>query len=75
MPDTKCMNTLLQLQAATIAARLRTGDKHISVQGSAGRVDVVRAVPPESGRGRYTVTVLAAGLTPAEAVAHLEAMQ
>ena len=40
-----------------------------------GRIDVVRAVPPTSGRGRYTVTVLAAELTPADAVAYLNGMQ
>ena len=67
--------SMFQLQAATLAARAKTGDQHIGTQVAKGRVDVVRAVPPESGRGRYTVTVLRAGLTPAQAVAHLEAMQ
>jgi hypothetical protein len=66
---------LPQLQAATQQARVATGDKHIGTQVARGLVDVVRAVPPASGRGRYTVTVLRAGLTPAQAVAHLEAMQ
>lgn len=66
---------LFQLQAATNKARAATGDKHISTQVAKGRVDVVRAVPPVSGRGRYTVTVLAASLTPADAVAYLDAMQ
>lgn len=69
------MNTLIQLQTATRAARAKTGDKHISTQVHQGRFDVVRAVPPVSGRGRYTVTVLAAGLTPVGAVAYLGAMQ
>ena len=69
------MNTLLQLQAATLAARAKTGDSHLGTQVAKGLVDVVRAVPPASGRGRYTVTVLRGGLTPAQAVAHLEAMQ
>jgi hypothetical protein len=66
---------LFQLQAATNKARIVTGDKHISTQVSRGLVDVVRAVPPVAGRGRYAVTVLRGGLTPAQAVAHLEAMQ
>ncbi len=66
---------IFQLQAATRKARAKTGDKHIGTTIKQGRVDVVRAVPPASGRGAYTVTVLLAGLTPAEAVAHLEAMQ
>lgn len=69
------MNTLLQLQFATRVARANTGDSHIGTQVARGLVDVVRAVPPASGRGRYTVTVLQAGLTPAQAVAHLEAMR
>lgn len=66
---------LFQLQAAANKARVATGDKHIATQVARGLVDVVRAVPPASGRGRYTVTVLRGGLTPAQAVAHLEAMQ
>lgn len=66
---------MFQLQAATNKARAATGDKHIATQVARGLVDVVRAVPPASGRGRYTVTVLRGGLTPAQAVAHLEAMQ
>lgn len=69
------MNTLFQLQAATLAARVKTGDSHIGTQVAKGLVDVVRAVPPASGRGCYTVTVMHGGLTPAQAVAHLEAMQ
>ena len=69
------MNTLIQLQAATIAARAKTGDCHIGAQVARGLVDVVRAVPPATGRGRYTVTVLHAGLTPAAAVAALVAMR
>lgn len=66
------MQTLIQLQAATLAARAKTGDKHIGTQAANGRFDVVRAVP--SVRGRYTVTVLAAGLTAADAVAYLGAL-
>jgi hypothetical protein len=66
---------MFQLQAATLKARAATGDKHIGTQVTKGLVDVVRAVPPATGRGAYTVTVLRGGLTPAQAVAHLEAMQ
>lgn len=69
------MQALFQLQAATLAARVKTGDKHIGTQVANGRIDVVRAVPPASGRGRYTVTVLAASLPLADAVAYLGAMQ
>ena len=66
---------LFQLQEATEKARAATGDKHIGTQVSRGLVDVVRAVPPAAGSGRYAVTVLRSGLTPAQAVAHLESMQ
>lgn len=69
------MNTLLQLQAAVNAARARTGDQHIGTQVGKGGIDVVRAVPPASGRGKYAVTVLRAGLTPAQAVEFLGSMQ
>ena len=74
-PPKRSMSTLLQLQAATVAARDRTGDKHIGTQVARGLVDVIRAVPPASGRGRYTVTILRSGLSAAQAVAHLESMR
>ena len=63
---------LMQLQAATNKARTATGDQHIGTRVARGLVDVVRAVP--AARGTYTVTVLRAGLTPAQAVKHLESM-
>lgn len=69
------MDTLMQLRAAVLFARNRTGDQHIGTQARAGLVDVVRTVPPESGRGSYTVTVLRADLTADEAVDFLDAMQ
>lgn len=62
------MQNLIALMAAVNEARARTGDKHIGTQAHSGLVDVVRAVPPESGKGRYTVTVLRADLTAAEAI-------
>lgn len=69
------MTDLFALQAATLAARAKTGDQHIGTQVKHGRFDVVRAVPPVSGRGSYTVTVLAASLTPSDAVAYLGRMR
>lgn len=69
------MQALFKLQSATLAARAKTGDKHIGTQVKQGRIDVVRAVPPASGRGRYTVTVLAASLPLADAVSYLGSMQ
>jgi hypothetical protein len=69
------MATLHTIREATLAARARTGDQNIGTQVARGLVDVVRAVPPASGRGRYTVTVLAVGLALADAVAYLSRMQ
>ena len=65
---------MFKLQAAIIAARVRTGDKHIGMQVARGLIDVVRAVPPANGRGKYAVTVLRAGLTQEQAISHLNAM-
>lgn len=67
--------SLQSIRAATLKARAATGDKNIGTQVAAGLVDVVRAVPPTTGRGRYTVTILRTGLTPAQAVQFLEALQ
>lgn len=67
--------TVNDLRQATLAARKRTGDKNIGTQVSKGVFDVVRAVPPASGRGTYTTTILAARLTAAQAVEFLDAMQ
>lgn len=69
------LNIMMNLQSATLAARTRTGDKHIGTDVSKGVVDVIRAVPPASGRGFYTKTILKAGLTPAQAVDFLGSMQ
>jgi hypothetical protein len=69
------MATLHTIREATLAARARTGDQNIGTQVARGLVDVVRAVPPASGRGRYTVTILRASATPKQAVEFLGAMQ
>jgi hypothetical protein len=63
-----------KIQHATIAARARTGDQFIGTSIQRGRYNIVRAVPPASGRGFYSVTTLKPGLTPEEAVAFLDAM-
>ena len=51
------MNNSLQimqaLRTATLAARARTGDQHIGTRAGSGVVDVVRSVPPASGRGAW----------------------
>lgn len=68
------MQAPLQLQAAILAARTQTGDRRIGVQVENGFVDVVCATPFSGKRGAYTVTVLRASLTPAQAVAFLQGM-
>jgi len=69
------MKTLLELQAATIAARAKVGDKHISTRVSGGLIDVVRAVPPANMIGPYDVAVICSGLTPAQAIKFLGEMK
>jgi hypothetical protein len=64
--------TLNRLQTAIVAARRRTGDPHVGAQVSKGCVDVVRAVPPASGRGQYAVKVICGGLSPDAAVSFLD---
>ena len=60
------MNALFKLQSATLAARQRTGDKHIGTRVNAGRVQIVRAVPGK--RGVFDVTPLTGWLTTEEAL-------
>lgn len=66
------MNALFQLQQATLAARQRTGDKHIGTRIEAGRVQVVRAVP--TTRGRFDVLPLSGWMTAQEAVDAIRAI-
>ena len=68
-------NMIHQLQAAAIAARRATGDRNIGIQAHSGIVDIVRAVPPASGVGKYSVTILLANLTPSDAVRELLGMR
>lgn len=69
------MITISQLQAATLAARARTGDATIGTQIKAGRLQVVRVTYPAGKRGRSVVTPASDWLTAAECIARLEAMQ
>jgi hypothetical protein len=64
---------LFQLQAATLAARERTGDKTIGTRVDSGRVQVVSVT--YSPRGRSTAVPLSDWLPAADAVRALEAMQ
>lgn len=73
--DTDALKAMQRLQAATIAARTRTGDVRVSTQLSGGRVAVVYATPPASGRGAYAVEVIRDGLTVNQATAFLDAMK
>lgn len=69
------MATFSELRQATLDARERKQDAAIGVQVHQGLYDVVRAIPPASGRGAYTIDCLSAGLTADGAVKFLEAMQ
>lgn len=68
------MHALKELQTAVLAARARGAEPFVGTQVNKGRMDIVRAVPPMSGRGRYAVTVLRAGLSLPEAVAFVSAL-
>lgn len=73
--DTDALKAMQRLQAATVAARTRTGDARVSTQLSGGLVAVVYATPPASGRGSYVVEIIRDGLTIDQAVAFLDAMK
>ena len=60
----------LDLRAAAVAARERTGNPNIGTRVDAGRVQLITAAYDE--RGAATVTPLSDWLTPAEAVVALE---
>ena len=70
----QAMIVMQQLQAATQKAREKTGDERIGTRANAGRIDIIRAEPRESGRGSYVIETLKTGLTADEAVTFLEAM-
>jgi hypothetical protein len=63
---------LLKLQAATLAARQRTGDKTIATRAEAGRVQVVRVTYDATGKS--TVEPLVAPMPTADAISYLRAM-
>lgn len=67
------MEAMFKIQAATLAARQRTGDKTIGTRVQAGRVQVVRVT--FNAAGKATVSAVTEPLTAADAVASLEAMQ
>ena len=68
------MSKLATLQQTVLAARSRPNGANVGTQISKDRVDVVRAVPPASGRGRYAVTILCGGLSLSEAIAYVAAL-
>lgn len=70
------LDELGRIRNAVKAARERTADPRLSVQvGASGAVDIVRAVPPESGRGRYVVTIVRASLSVEEAIRALDELK
>ena len=66
------MRELQQIQAATNAARLRTGNPHVGTRIKAGRCQVVHA-EQSAQSGRFDVVALSDYLSLADAVAFLEA--
>lgn len=66
------MQSLIKLQAATIAARTRTGDKTIATNAEAGAVRVVRV--SYDAAGNSTVVELTKGVTVDGAVEFLNAI-
>jgi hypothetical protein len=67
------LQKLQALQAATLKARLVTGDERIGTMANKGRLDIVLVSRP-SGRGRTSVETIRSGLTLSEAIAALESM-
>lgn len=63
---------LAQIQAATLAARTRTGDATIGTQVKAGKVQIVRVT--YNAKGKSTVTPASDFLPIPEAVAALNAL-
>jgi hypothetical protein len=68
------MATFTELRQATLAARERTQDPTFGVQVHQGLYDVVRAIPPASGRGKYVIDYQRAGLTADGALSFLNAL-
>lgn len=64
--------TLAKLQAATTAARARTGDRRIGVRVEAGRLQIVTVTPLPDGTS--AVESISDWVTADEAVAFLDAM-
>jgi hypothetical protein len=70
----KTMATFSELRTATLAARERTQDPTFSLQVCQGTYDVVRAIPPATGRGKYTIDYQSAALNSDEALEYLNAL-
>lgn len=66
------MQELLNLQAATLAARTRTGDKSISTSAKSGFIRVVRVV--YNAKGTSTVTPMSSDLSAVKAIEFLNAL-
>lgn len=56
-------NIMHRLRAATLAARMATGDKRISTQIKQQRINIVVVTKREDKRGTCDVRVIAEGLT------------
>lgn len=75
MPTLNIMQTIRQVQAATLAARTRLADDTIGTRAESGRLQVVRVTYPAGKRGAANVVPCSDWLAPSEVVAYLGAMQ
>ena len=66
------MQTIMQFRAATTAAQVRTGDKTISTNVKAGKIQVCRVT--FNATGKSTVTPITGYLAVNDALAHLSQM-
>jgi len=72
MPTFTISHSLRALQAATISARERSGDKHIGTTAERGMFTVVRVIP--NGRKAATVTPLSQPMPIHDAIQFLHAL-
>jgi hypothetical protein len=72
MPTFTIMQTMKQIQAATVAARARLSDNQISTQVDCGKIQVVRVIPVKGKRP--DIVPLSGWMPVSEAASYLQAM-
>jgi hypothetical protein len=65
------MTTFSELRQATLRARERTDDSCVGVTVTMGKFNIVRAIPPKSGKGSYTIDFQSADLSLPQAIEFL----